>query len=166
MKPDTPQARRVERMGTGVFIAVAVLMLVVIGGQFYSRRLSPAAQAAHRFLQEMPVDRIQEVVLEPYTVHSLVAQPLHLRRRETIARLAALLRTARPWSPSHPNARWFVILRLVTAQGDYGGHVESTDNDQGVQIWYASGVHGGWNFGTYRQDALGPLLEQLAAEAR
>lgn len=145
----------------GLLLGVGCLVTMLAIWQYYFRSLSPHAVAAHEFYKKMPAEEILEIDLEPYSVLSLVNKPLKIKDRLQIKRLADSLRQARPFSPNHPQATWIVVLRIITRQGEYGGHVESTHNQQGVQIWYSSNIEGGWNYGTYRQDDLGPLLEEV-----
>ena len=112
----------------------------------------------------MPVDRIIEIRIEPYTVDSLTRHVVTVRDRNQIALIADQLRSASRVSPNHPQARWVAILRIVTDGREYGGQVESTSN-QGVLVWYASQVEGGWNYGTYQQDSLGPVLEKIVSDS-
>ncbi|HEY9844062.1 MAG: hypothetical protein ACAI44_02105 [Candidatus Sericytochromatia bacterium] len=140
------------------------LILITIVSQYYFRNLSPEAQAARRFLNEVPVDAIREIRIEPYSVSALTDHVVSISDRGKIKRLADALRTAVPFSANHPTSRWIAILRIVTDGRDYGGQVDATSNGQGVIIWYASGVQGGWNYGERRQDALGPLLESFVKE--
>ena len=77
-----------------------------------------------------------------------------------------MFRQAESVSPNHPQARWVAIIRFRLAGGEYGGQLEATTNHQGGLFWFASNVRGGWNYGAYRNDQLGPLFEQLVAEER
>lgn len=147
------------------FVLVGGLLLLVLLSAIWFMRLSPEAREAARFFEEMPAERILEVRISPYTVSSLLERELVIKDRARIAQLAGILRAARRAAPNHPKARWVAGLRLVTAERDYGGTVDATSNDQGVLIFYASQVQGGWNYGTRRADELGPLLEAWAAEA-
>lgn len=157
-----PDPARIQQQKQRLLIGVAVFLFLVIVSQAYFRNVSPEAKEAHRFLREMPVTEIQEIVIDPYTVSSLIDHRLVIKDRRKISQLADVLRSASPFSPSHPESRWIAVLRIVTDHGDYGGQVDSTSNGQGSFIWYASQVQGGWNYGAYRQDELGPLLEQFA----
>lgn len=147
------------------FVLVGSLLLLLFISAFWNMRLSPEAREAARFFDEMPSERILEVQLLPYTVSSLSDRVLRITDRARIASLANILRSARPVSLNHPSARWVATLRLITAERDYGGLVESTDNDQGVVVMYASEVQGGWNYGSRRADELGTLLEAWVKEA-
>lgn len=147
------------------FVLVGSLLLLVFSSAFWNMRLSPAAQEAARFFDTMPAERILEVRISPYTVSSLTQRELRITDRGRIDSLAKILRSALRDSPNHPKARWVAGLRLVTAERDYGGLVESTENGQGVLVMYASEVQGGWNYGSRRNDELGTLLEAWVAEA-
>src|SRR5207344_1326397 len=96
-------------------------------------------------------------------VLSLTDHVIVIRDREKIARIAAVFRDMTPISPNHPSATWVGIIRFQLADRQYGGQIEMTNN-QGGLFWMSSNVRGGWNYGTYRNDALGPLFEQLVAE--
>lgn len=159
--PLTPQQRKVSQRA---IIAAATIILGTIATGLFFGRCSPAAQEAHAFLRELPAERILEVRLSPYAVRSLVTREVVITDRADIERIASLLREARPVSLSHPDATWVAVLRLRTGERDYGGQVETTTN-QGVLVLYASDVEGGWNYGSVRADALGPVLEALAERA-
>lgn len=134
-------------------------MALMLVWQFYARHLSAHARAAHAFLREMPADQIQAVKIEPYAVMSLSDHTITIRDRDKIQQLATAMRTASGVAANHPEARWVAILRFQLKNGkEYGGQIEDTHN-QGTLFLYASQVNSGWNYGAYRQDSLGPLLE-------
>ncbi|PIQ27087.1 hypothetical protein COW36_14410 [bacterium (Candidatus Blackallbacteria) CG17_big_fil_post_rev_8_21_14_2_50_48_46] len=139
---------------------VALFLGIVILSQFYFRQLSPESREFHRFIEQMPLEKIQEIRIEPYTVLSLTDHTLVIRDKQQIAEIASALRQAPAIGLNHPEANWVAILRII-ADREYGGQIESTRN-QGVVMLYASNVRGGWNYGSYRADSLGPLLEKLA----
>ena len=157
-KPSTPEQLARNRklvFGAAVFIVAAIALSSFFG------RLSPEAQAGREFLRTLPVDRITEIRLQPYSVLSLVKDELVITDRRQIEQIAAELRDAPPVGLNHPEAKWVAILRIIAVDGEYGGQVESTAN-QGVIMMFASDVQGGWNYGAVRRDSLGPLLESLA----
>lgn len=158
--PPSVQPQTLSRNQKIMFGAVLCGFFTVLLGQFYFRNLSPDARQAHQFYREMPTSEIREIVIEAYPQAVSESEKIHLRDRQQIKRIADLLRTAQPFSPNHPAARWNRVLRIITDHGEFGGMVEATNNDQGVQIWYSSQIQGGWNYGIYRQDALGPVLEE------
>jgi len=131
----------------------------------YFGTYSGEARAARRFLEEMPVAEIREIQIEPYTVLSLTDHVIVIRDREKISRIAAIFRGMTAVSPNHPSANWVSIIRFQLADRQCGGQIESTNN-QGGLFWFASNVRGGWNYGCYRNDALGPFFEQLVAEEK
>lgn len=146
-----------------VIIGGTIIFSVILASTWFCR-FSPAAVEAHRFLHEMPVGQVREIVLEPYAVSSLADHAVVIRDRDTIGRIAAQLRGAGGMSPNHPQARWITILRIRLVDGrEYGGELESTSN-QGVLLWLTSDIQGGWNYGTYQVDGLGPLVEAVAKQ--
>jgi hypothetical protein len=146
-----------------IIVGATIIFGSIAMGLFFGR-CSPGAREAHDFLSAVPADRILDIRLEPYAVSSLVSRDVVISDRAEIEKIAAQLRTARGISQNHPNARWVAYLRMTTADGDYGGQVESTTN-QGLIVIYTSGVKGGWNYGAVRQDALVPILEEIVARA-
>lgn len=158
--PSPGQLARNKRM---IIAAAAIIFGSIAMGTFFGR-CSPGAREAHDFLVRLATDQIIDIRLEPYTVSSLVSREVVISDRAEIEKVATQLRTAHGVSLNHPNAKWVAYLRMTTASLDYGGQVESTTN-QGVIVMYASGVRGGWNYGAVRQDALGPILEEIVARA-
>ena len=157
-----PAARRPQR-----WFWVALLCFVSVMTVFqYFGRYSGEARAARRFLAEMPVAEIREISIEPYTVSSLTDHVIVIRDREKIRRIAALFRGMPAVSPNHPSAKRVAIIRFQLADRQYGGQVETTTNNQGGLFWFASNVRGGWNYGAYRNDSIGPVFEQLVADDR
>jgi hypothetical protein len=144
---------------------VGGVILTVLLSSLWFMRLSPEARDARQFLSEMPEERIVEIRIEPNGQNSPAATFIHIVDRKRIAELAAAFRAATGVSPNHPHTQWSVIVRFITPEREYGGHVSQTAN-QGVLFWYSSGVIGGWNYGTYRNDALGPLIQQLIQAPR
>ncbi len=147
------------------FWVVMSCLLAIIGGSAYFNTMSVGAKDARKFLRTMPVEQIREITIEPYTVLSLTERNIVIRDPERIARIAAVFRGMTPVSPNHPSATWVAVIRFQLEGRQYGGQIEMTRN-QGGLFWMSSDVRGGWNYGSYRNDALGPVFEQLVAEAR
>jgi len=160
----TPLTPGKQKRNQRIVGAAAFVIFSTIFGSLFFGRCSPGAQEARAFLRAMPADEILEIRVSPYAVMPLVTRDLVISERAEIEKVAGLLRGATAVSLNHPAARWVGVLRLHTQKRDYGGQVESTTN-QGVIVMYASEVEGGWNYGAVRQDALGPVLEELAARA-
>lgn len=156
----------VDRRALRWWWLAAGVILGVFATTLYFGRYSPEARAARRFLREMPVAEIQEITIEPYTVLSLTDHAIVIRDPDRIGRIATVFREAVSVSPNHPHARWVAIVRFHLKDRDYGGQVEATTNDQGGLFWFSSNVRGGWNYGSYRNDQLGPLFEQLVADEK
>lgn len=146
------------------WVAMICLVSVVAVSQYFGR-YSGEARAARRFLEEMPVAEIREIQIESYAVLSLTDHVIVIRDPEKIRRIAALFRDMTAVSPNHPSANWVAIIRFQLADRQYGGQIEATKN-QGGLFWFASNVRGGWNYGCYRNDSIGPLFEQLVADDR
>ena len=147
-----------------VWIGAIVILSVITVAQYFGR-YSGEARAARSFLREMPVAEIREISIEPYTVLSLTDHVIVIRDREIISRIAALFRGLPAVSPNHPSANWVAIIRFQLADRQYGGQIEATKN-QGGLFWFASNVRGGWNYGAYRNDSIGPFFEQLVADEK
>jgi hypothetical protein len=138
-----------------------VFVCLVVGIILYFMVLSPQAREARRFLKLMPVDQIQAVVLEPvpYNPTNLNRHTIRITDRQQISRIAGLLHSARRWSPNHPQQKWATYLCFELKDRAFCGELTSTSN-QGVLFWYGLGPKDpGVVYGTYRQDALGPLIE-------
>jgi hypothetical protein len=148
------------------FWIILIGLVSVVSVIKYFDTFSPDARAAHRFLRDMPAADIQEIAIEPYTVLSLTDHVIVIRDRNQISRIAAAFRGLESVSPNHPHARWVAIVRFQLADRQYGGQIETTTNNQSGLFWFASNVRGGWNYGAYRNDQLGPLFEQLIADEK
>jgi len=145
-----------------IFWTLALGLVSVLAVIKYFVSFSPEARVARDFLREMPAEQISEIRLMPYSVLSLTDHDIVIRDRESINRIAGLFRGMPSHSPNHPSARWVAFIQFQVAERQYGGQVEATSN-QGSLFWFTSSVRGGWNYGCYRNDALGPYLEQLVA---
>jgi len=64
--------------------ALCVVTLVVVIRYFDD--YSEEARAAHKFLKEMPVNEIQEIRIEPYTVSSLTDHVIVVRDERRLAK--------------------------------------------------------------------------------
>ena len=143
--------------GFGFIIALVILVTWYIG-------LSPAAREAREFLSTMPENRIVEIRLEPTSAGSPgAARTVHITDRKRIAEIAAAFRQATSQSPNHPVTQWSVTVRILTAEREYGGQLSQTEN-QGVMFWHNSKVTSGWSYGTFRIDALGPVVLGILLE--
>jgi hypothetical protein len=128
----------------------------------YFHLLSPEAREARRFSSSCRSSKSRRWIWS----RSCITPPLfngflYVTNREQISRIANLVRSAQPYSPNHPQQRWILVLRFILKDRQFSGHVLSTSN-QGVLFYYGLDVDGGPVYGTYRQDALGPLVEALA----
>jgi hypothetical protein len=146
------------------WVAMVCLVSVVAVAKYFGT-YSAEARAARRFVRDMPISDIREIRIEPYAVSSLTDHVIVIRDRERISRIAALFRGMTAVSPNHPSANWVAIIRFQLADRQYGGQIEATKN-QGGLFWFSSNVRGGWNYGAYRNDSIGPLFEQLVADDR
>jgi hypothetical protein len=153
---EKPEPRRWPAYLIGGILATVFLL------SMWNIRLSPEARDARAFLSTMPVERITEIRLEPNASRGLLNTTIHITDRKQIAEIAAAFRAATGISPNHPHSKWSVTVRFITPEREYGGHISQTTN-QGTLFWYSSSVTSGWNYGTYRNDALAPLIQNIMA---
>lgn len=76
----------------------------------------------------------------------------------------SLLSHAKRFAPNHPKGGWACLVEIQT-QTDvprYSFYLYSTTNN-GVRYSLSSNQekHDGWNYGDYRNNALGPFVEEL-----
>jgi hypothetical protein len=150
------------------------LLALVLGGCVcftiaffvYLNSFSPEAREAKRFLKAMPVDQILAVELEPVpnNPNPLAHRLISVKDREQLATIASLIQSAERDHPKHPHQRWAMILRFRLKDRIFSGQLVSTSN-QGVLFYYGYEIGGGANYGTYRQDALGPIIEAIVAHS-
>jgi hypothetical protein len=141
------------------FLVLGILLTVVLTSVWFIS-LSPEARDAHDFIAKMPLERITEIRLEPSGRNSPATTVIHITSREQITEIANAFRMATSISPNHPHTQWSVTIRFITPEREYGGHLSQTSN-HGVLFWYSSGVTSGWNYGTYRNDALAGLIKRI-----
>jgi hypothetical protein len=161
---NVPTIQRQKRPNTLAYI-IGGILLITLGTSLWFMRLSPAARDAHEFIATMPAERITEIVIEPNGRNSPAPTIIHITSREQIAEIANAFRMATSASPNHPHSQWQVTIRFITPEREYGGHLSQTTN-QGALFWYSSSVTGGWNYGTYRNDALAPLIKRIIDEQK
>ncbi len=158
-----PKEEKILKWGLGVLLAASGCFL--LGFFFYDNLLSPEAREARRFIKQMPAAQIQTVALEPipYDPKPLITKSVTISDRAMIGKIGELVHAGRRCSPNHPEEKWALLLRFLLKDREFVGQVLSTSN-QGVLFYYGYDPSGGANYGTYRQDALGPLLEAVVAQ--
>ena len=145
-------------------LAVVVVFFVcsMVAFFLYFNMFCPEARAARRFFKLMPVDQIQSIVLEPvpYDPKPLTRREISIKDRQQIADIAGLFHTAHRCLPNHPQEKWSMVLHFRLKDRDFSGQLNATSN-QGVLLYYGLDTTGGPVYATYRQDALGPLVESI-----
>src|SRR5262249_21389067 len=108
----------------------------------------------------------EEIVVqpEPYDPTPLSSRVVHIRDPNQIAQIADLLRKSQTWHANHPEEKWAMILRFVVNGREFTGKLDSTSN-QGVLFWRGLGPTPSVNYGTYRVDDLGPLIERIVRKS-
>jgi hypothetical protein len=157
-RPRPSKQRAVKRIAALVF-GLALFFL-------YQNRLSCTAREARQFLETVPADEITEISIEPWTVHSLTSSVVTTRDRAWIGKLAAALRDPPEGKPPKADPTlWIAFLQIRTTHRVYKGEVSA--GQAGVYFFFGAGGDAcdgagcGGSYGTYRIDAIRPLLEQL-----
>lgn len=108
--------------------------------------------------------QIQQVVLLPMETHApLVENPLTINDRREIEAIAQALNDASKLFPNHPAIEWEVKVEMRTEKTKVSFVVMHTEDEKnGTFVSILSDTTSGWNYGDFRSDSLGPLLERLA----
>jgi len=155
----------------------AGIAFVLIGGALALAILlgSPTPWARQRIFDRIfrtPPDQIQRFVIkagEPDQYQPLTHMDVVIEDRDSIRRVAAILRTARGISPNHPHAIWTAHVEMVTSDGTYYFTVEPTapSHENGTLVNIPSSPTGGsWNLGDFRADGLEKIFEDAVGPAR
>ena len=139
-------------------IAAGILFLVFIWAWF----------SAYRDLPET-VDRVlkpnlaltESITIRPSDYSSLLEKPVTITNKNRIGKFASTIASARVTSLNHPHTNWRCCITVKDSEGTSHCTVFETPS-QGVLITVHTGQSDGWMLGTYRCDAMGPLLEQWA----
>lgn len=137
-------------LGVWVFLALAAVGLGAL--EVASRR----HQATVRGLVDAHVTSIR---LDNESVSNPAVVELTEEQR---TRFLQLLASADRMSPNHPRGRWTCLVTIVAPEETVSFRVHATHNN-GTLAWLFSGGTSGWNYGTLRADALGPLVEAAFA---
>jgi hypothetical protein len=110
---------------------------------------------------------VQQVVLLPVDPRvSLVTKLVPINDRASIDAICQALNGASKFSPNHPSTKWEVKVELRTEKDAVAFVVYHTEQaNNGTVVAISSNVTSGWNYGRFRSDALGPILEKLAKAA-
>ncbi len=143
-----------------IVTAVAYLLLVIL--------MPACSEDAKRDM----IDRIvhcnskdvQEIVLLPPESHvPLVTKPVTIKDRASIDAICQALNSASEFFPNHPSTKWEVIVEMPTQKTTVSFVVFHTQQENnGTVVSIMSHVTSGWNYGSFRSDSLGLILEQLA----
>jgi hypothetical protein len=139
----------------GIVLVVALLL-----GPWPSER-----SRAMREVIKAEAGQVNSIEIGPHPSDNypcLVREPLRITDRAEINRLCSALAGASQVSPNHPHAVWYCVLVLHKTSGVHRCVVSSTRN-QGTLVSFSSNEAQGWNYGEFRIDALGSILEALAA---
>jgi hypothetical protein len=107
---------------------------------------------------------VYQVVLKPVEQrNSLIDMPIVISDRESIDAICKAFNSASHFGPNHPAIEWEVIVEIWQQESHESVVVwHTTQADNGTCISIQSNVTSGWNFGSYRSDSLGPMLERFA----
>lgn len=136
--------------------------------------ISPSAAAREQTLRNALMrsnEPATSVSIEPYypeysQLHTvnLVSRRLTVTDASTIERLRRSLSVAKIMTPNHPGVKWACRIRIDYESGAVGivnaMHTHGRENGTMLDVIY--GITMGE---TYRSDAVGTLLEQIAADA-
>ncbi|MFL5343079.1 MAG: hypothetical protein ACJ8F7_23345 [Gemmataceae bacterium] len=149
---------------------------LAVGGTMglYFVLTSPTPRERERIFDHVfrtPPERIEQFIIKagaadralPLTLTEVVIDdPARIRQ------IAEILRRAREVGWSHPHARWYANIEMVTRDGTYYFFVEATvpDDPNGTLVSAGTTERGGWNLGEVRADGLDEILEDAVNKAR
>lgn len=160
---------RVRRKIQSVVLATLVIM-VVAGGlyfvRYYTREVMPRRAEYRRILMGLQPAEVHAVYLSTGTSnkygHFVTASKRRLDQRETAAVLP-LINQAKGYVPDHAAGGWLCVLEIETSTPvkRFEFEVHLSENNGVLLKLHSEGLHG-WNFGVLRDDALAPVLTELA----
>lgn len=144
--------------GVAVFLLATLTLVLPVACSGEARQ-----ERINRIIQCKSQD-IQQVVLLPLESHvPLVAKPLTVKDRAAIKTICQSLNSASEFRPNHPSIKWEVKVEIRTQKGSVAFVVYHTEQENnGTVVSIMSHVTSGWNYGRFRSDSLGPILENLA----
>jgi hypothetical protein len=163
-----PGRRVIALGGKAALAGVVVVMAFILGGVvaiYFAVYVRPSWHHMVSRITSLDAGRVQSVTLLPHpnpAYGSLVATPTVITDAAVIEQIAAACREAQHFSPNHPSGKWWVVVRVVTADESFEFLVSDTLN-AGCLVDIYSDVTQGWRIATLRSDALGPLLANMAA---
>ena len=85
--------------------------------------------------------------------------------KQEIATVLPLINQAKTYVPDHAAGGWLCVLEIETSTTfkHFEFEVHVSENN-GVLLNLHSEGRSGWNYGSLRNDALAPVLDQLAAK--
>jgi hypothetical protein len=107
---------------------------------------------------------VQQVLLLPVESHvPLNTKPVTINDRATIDAICEALNRAFEFLPNHPSIKWEAKVELRSERKKVSFVVLHTEQEEnGTIVSIMSHVTSGWNYGSFRCDSLGPILEKLA----
>lgn len=156
--PDlSPKEQKIRNMLIGGFAALG--MLTFLYEHFV---VTPRATIYRQELLSLHAEQVQTLRL--HTEVSANGKRIieeRLLKGDELVKFLALISDARPYGPSHPYGGWtcYVDIDTTTYQQRFSLQIRSTANN-GVYytIWSDPVSHDGWNYGSFRNDALGPFI--------
>lgn len=139
---------------TALALALAVPLLGLVW--FSAGRHIPSHRTR---LYEEPISGVRAIRVRPGNHFSLVKEDMIITDSQTILKIMAALRTAKPYRSSHPVTRWSCRLVVSTASGEsYVNILESPDQGTLVDCTTSSDV--GLIFNRVQSNSMGRILEQ------
>jgi hypothetical protein len=145
-------------------LAIAILIaLFAVGALWYFIGRRIPEQNARLF--ENPISNIQCIRIEPVQFRSLVGREIAITNESRIKEIMSALRSAKPYSPSHPEPRWDCNLAISDSRGS--SHIEIISilaaSPQG-NIIFCKTSEWGFFYDTLNSDSIGDFLERAIAE--
>lgn len=156
----SPKEQKIRNMLIGVFATLGILFFL-----YDHFVVKPRAAIYHQELLSLHAEQIRSLRLRT-EVSTNGKGPIEERflSGDELVKFLTLISDAKPYSPGHPYGGWTRVVDIdtISKQQRFSFLIHSTDNN-GVYYTISSNpvCHDGWDYGSFRNDALGPFIDRL-----
>ena len=150
------------------YLLIYIGLFIIIGIIAFEAIMRPDSSYRTKIISSIlkaKPDEVLSIIISPegtkLTEFDLVKSAKTITDKHFISQICHALRQAEPWDPNHPIAIWNCVLTINRKDDSLTFIVTNAKNNNGILIFIYSEGTSGWLLGSYRSDALGPILEGM-----
>jgi hypothetical protein len=154
-----------------IYLTIIALAIMLIGFSFYTININTGLTKSEviSIVHNLNPDSIEYFIIYPTSFSkTLLKDELFISDFDHIKKLSGELVKLKKYAPNHPMTDWSLIIKVKTKSKDlqdFFFEITKSDERNGTCIWLMKESFGiEFNLGTYRNDRLGQVLEEIINE--